>query len=70
MPKTDDADKLNALNHSLAGVENELLRRKVDDLEADVDTLIGNAEKIAAAGSVEVVPCESPADCDDEPAGT
>jgi hypothetical protein len=52
-----EMDKLNALNHTLGDVENELLRRRVAHLDSAMDDAVDVVNQLAAQGHVEICPC-------------
>jgi hypothetical protein len=52
-----EMDKLNALNHTLGDVENELLRRRVAHLDSAMDDNMEVMNQLAAQGHVEICPC-------------
>lgn len=57
MNNVADMEKLNALNHTLADVENELLRRRVVQQDIEIDSAIDVINQMADAGHVEICPC-------------
>lgn len=57
MPHPSEMDKLNALNHTLGDVENELLRRQVARMDAAMDSTMEVINQLADAGHVEICPC-------------
>lgn len=63
MPK--DGQALKDLNHTLTSVENELLQRKADDMDAWALKVGKQIDQLAADGVVTT--CD--ADCPDEPEG-
>jgi hypothetical protein len=56
-------DKLNALNHTLGDVENELLRRRVSQTDAALDQAVDVLSQLADDGHVRL--CTDDEECDD-----
>jgi len=54
---THGMDKLTVLNHTLGDVENELLRRRVDQMDASMDQAVDVINQLAADGHVDICPC-------------
>jgi hypothetical protein len=50
-------DKLTALNHTLGDVENELLRRRVAQMDTAMDGAMEVINQLAADGHVDIRPC-------------
>ena len=54
-------EKINDLNVMLMGVENELLKRKVDRQDVTIDSALDTLNKAAENGDIELTDC-----CDDD----
>jgi len=54
---THGMDKLTALNHTLGDVENELLRRRVDQMDVSLSHAVDVIDQLAADGHVDICPC-------------
>jgi len=54
---THGMDKLTALNHTLGDVENELLRRRVAQMDTAMDGAMEVINQLAADGHVDIRPC-------------
>lgn len=63
METRQSGEKLKDLNDTLTSVENELLQRKVDRQDAELDSALDVINDAAEAGAIELK------DCDDENAG-
>jgi len=63
---TASGEKLRDLNQTLIGVENALLRRKVDAQDATIDGAMDIINTAAENGQIELDDCEG---CDDEDSG-
>jgi hypothetical protein len=63
METQQSGEKLKDLNDTLTSVENELLRRKVDRQDVEIDSALDVINKAAEAGAIEVK------DCDDNAGG-
>jgi hypothetical protein len=55
---TQGMDKLDVLNRTLGDVENELLRRRVDQMSASMDQAVDVINQLAADGHVDICPCD------------
>jgi hypothetical protein len=51
-------DKLTALNHTLGDVENELLKRRVAQMDVSMNHAMDVIDQLAADGHVEICPCD------------
>jgi hypothetical protein len=56
-------EKINALQQTMVGVENELLRRKIERQEVTIDGALDVINQAAAIGAIEIENC---AGCDDD----
>jgi hypothetical protein len=64
---TATSEKVTSLNDLLVGVENSLLKRKIDRQDVTIDGALDVINKASEAGAIEVGDCEG---CDDEPASS
>lgn len=70
MAKQEGNSALNKLSDTLMGIENDLLKRKIDRQEATIDSAMDILNTAAEMGAIEFRGCEDGEDdCEDEKDG-